>query len=238
MIFCMFANGIVVNAETFDPTHKGSISLILRTSVGDIPIEGAEFRVYKAGECHFYGGRLTYTLTPEFEPSGIDLREVDKKETAKAAADYLRGKTIPFVSGTTDANGELTIDNLDVALYLVVQSNTVKGFSKVAPFFIAVGIIDGENVSYDSDASPKVEVGTISDPPGGTPPKTTPPAVTGTPPVTPAVNVSVTPIPSVVTTEVPKLVQTGQHKWQILVLCCVGLGLILSGLMIKTKKDE
>lgn len=232
VLVCFVTNSIPAHAEVFDKTHKGSISLTLRTSVGDVPIEGAMFDAYRVADCDIVAGKLRYILTGDFVKSGIDLTKVGKKETASAAAEFAKKSSTPVASKTTDSLGKLAMDDLEVGLYLVMQTNTLSKYSKVDPFFIAVGIVDGENVTYDSDATPKIEVRSLSGPPKDNKVTPTPSA---TPSATPGVTNKVTGTPSVT---LPILAQTGQDKWQIPVLACIGLGLILSGMMIKTKREE
>lgn len=249
IIFALSILVFTVNtwADTFDPSHLGSISMTLHTTVGDVPVPGAEFYIYKAADCHFDGTVLKHTLTTEFAASGIDLSQVDKKETAEAAALYASTSGASHLTVVTDSDGKFVKDSLSVGLYLVVQNNTVSDFSKAAPFFITVGRISGSNVYYDADATPKVDVKgkdiPVIDPPGTRPPNGIPPSVVPPSKVTPAVTPGVTPVVSPSPTDsfgepAKILAQTGQNRWQIPFLACIGLGLILAGLMLKTGKDE
>lgn len=234
IMVCIITNSVEARADVLDKSHKGSIALTLKTSVENIPIEGAEFAAYWVADCVEDSGKLRYKLSGDFVSSGIDLTKVDRKDTAKAAANFAKTHSTPVATAVTDASGNLTMDNLTVGLYLVIQTNSLEKYSTVSPFFIAVGIVNGENVSYDSDATPKIEVVKK----GGTNKKDVTPPVKPTPEVTPTPPTVVTPAVVTPTAATPALPQTGQDRWQIPVLLCIGLGLVFSGLMMKMKKDE
>lgn len=232
VIVSLFITNVDVYAETFDITHKGSISMKLRSIDSDSPVSGAEFYIYKAAECTLRDGVLYHYWSSDFEGAGLDILTVNKKETALAAATYATTESLPHITATTDNYGKFVKSDLEVGLYLVMQKNVVTGFTKTSPFFVTVGRIDGEKVYYDVDASPKVQVKGKPSGTGGNGPKPTPVI---TPKVTPGVTPKVTPTPAVTG---PTLAQTGQSRWQIPLLSCVGLGFILTGLMIRTGKDE
>ena len=233
LIICIICTQSV-HAASFDPDHIGSISLVLCTIKEDTPVEGAEFAVYKVADCVLIEGEdeLRYTLTSDFEDADIDLARIDKAETAEKASKYaLDTGLAPAGTGETDSDGRMTIGGLSVGLYLVVQTNKLEKYTVVKPFFIRVGAIENGDIEYDMDATPKVEVRTMVPPPGVTP--TPAPGITPTP--TPGVPPTVTPTPA---PKEPTLAQTGQNKWQIPFLACIGMALIIEGLVIKTKKDE
>ena len=235
IVVSMLCANVNVYADTFDMSHKGSITMTLRTTGDNVPVKGAKFAIYKAADCGVYGGVLQHFWTTEFAAAGLDISLVDKEATASSAASFTKSAGLAREVVTTDSTGKFVKGDLEVGLYLVVQINTVSGFSVASPFFIAVGTLDGEDVTYDSDASPKVSVkrngGVGGDGPGPSP-KVTPGV---TPKVTPKVTPTVTPQ---VQGEINKLPQTGQDRWQIPFLSCIGLGFILTGLMLKTGKDE
>lgn len=231
IVICMLLPYIGAYAAPFDVTHLGSISMTLRTSGKKVPVPGAEFHLYRVTDCVMSGGAIEHIIVSEFAGAEIDLLKIDTKEMADKAAKYAVEKSCSHETAVTDSEGRFTKSDLVLGVYLVVQANEVKGFTKAAPFFITVGIIeDGEPV-YDMDATPKVVVNSIQDPPGGGHSPTPTPTSTPTP-----VSPSEIPSPTVPASET--LAQTGQTQWPVPFLACVGLGLVMSGLMIKTKKDE
>lgn len=217
-------------ASGFDPTAKGTITMTLRTKAGDVPVEGAEFSVYHVALCELRDDKLYYYKTSEFEGAGFDLSKIDKRDTAHEAADYVKTKGISGKKGVIDSDGRMTISDLSLGLYLVVETKDVSGFTHAEPFFITVGrIVDGK-AEYISDCTPKVEVKRITTP-TPTPGITPTPGVTPTPGITPTPKV--TPTPGI-TPQV--LAQTGQNNGIIPLLTCIGMALILTGLMLKLKE--
>lgn len=240
IVVSMLCANVNAYADTFDMTHKGSITMTLRTTGDNVPVKGAKFAIYKAADCGVYSGVLQHFWTSDFAPSGLDISLVDNEATASSAAAFAKSAGIAREIVVTDGAGKFVKDNLEVGLYLVVQINTVSGFTVASPFFIAVGTLSGEDVTYDSDASPKVSVkrdgGVGGDGPGPGKPVVSPyPTPKVTPGVTPKVTPTVTPQ---VQGQINKLPQTGQNRWQIPFLSCIGLGFILTGLMLKTGKNE
>lgn len=237
ILFSVIMADVQVYADTFDLSHMGSIAMSLHTADG-VAVEGAEFYIYKAGYCIIDGGVLMHDWTADFSSAGIDIGKVNKKETATKAVTYADTAGLSHFTEITDSEGEFKLEDLEVGLYLVTQKNTVSGFTKTSPFFITVGQIDGTDVYYDSDASPKVTIKKKTGAGGN------PGGIGGdAPDPTPAPSKSPTPkVTSTVTPEVPgstnSLAQTGQNRWQIPFMACIGLAFILTGLMLKTGKNE
>lgn len=97
----------------------------------------------------------------------IDLSTNDglAKASGKKASDYVNGTTVTGATlvktDTTDANGDIKLENLPIGAYLVVETAPLDGYSPAAPFIAFVPMTSsnagtgGTEWNYDVHAYPK-----------------------------------------------------------------------------------
>lgn len=196
-----------------------------------------------------------------FSAAGVSLDDLTDSSLPKKLQAVVTGDTAS-VSASAGSDGKVHFQNLQMGVYLVVQTEVVAGYEPFASFLVTIPIKDGQNWNYDVDASPKMELIPKKD--------IVPPPDTETPdtevPDTEVTDTEVpdTEVPNTEDTEdrnqslhrvtekdteeydwnfskngspddAPKIPQTGQLVWPIPVLAFIGLVLILVG---KRWKDE
>ncbi len=196
-----------------------------------------------------------------FDAAGVSLDDLTDSSLPGKLQVAVTSDTVS-VSASAGSNGKVHFQNLQMGLYLVVQTQAVSGYEPFASFLATIPIKDGQNWNYDVDASPKMELIPKHD--------ITPPPDTETPDTevpdteVPDTEVPDTEVPNTEDTEdrnqplhrvtekdteeydwnfskngspddAPKIPQTGQLVWPIPVLAFIGLVLILVG---KRWKDE
>lgn len=215
------------------------------------------------------GGKVTI-----YRVATSKLKFVNGFDAAGASLDDLTDSSLPgklqaavtcdtvSVSASAGSDGKVHFRNLQMGLYLVVQTQAVSGYEPFASFLVTIPIKDGQNWNYDVDASPKMELIPKKDivpPPDTETPDTEVPDTE-----VPDTEVPDTEVPNTEDTEdrnqslhrvtekdteeydwnfskngspddAPKIPQTGQLVWPIPVLAFIGLVLILVG---KRWKDE
>lgn len=118
-LFLSCVRGPVLSADAADVT--GSITVIFEHE-GE-PVEGAEFRIYRAGERR----GTSYRLTPPFSAYPVKAPGTPGSEAWRNLAETLaayaaRDQIASLASGKTDAEGELVFSGLSDGLYLIVGS--------------------------------------------------------------------------------------------------------------------
>ena len=172
---------------------KGSVTLTLKDLDTSAPISGSKFQVYKVADLseiggfhyEYSGGFTSLKDNTEYNiKSGGKLdTDADAKALASSLSDFIKTmgeKITPLHEITTDAAGTASISNLDLGLYLFVNSavaDTAK-YEICNPFLVTVPRDDGTGkLIYNIDAYPKPGTKSVPTPPGppGPPDIPTPP---------------------------------------------------------------
>lgn len=195
-----------------------------------------------------------------FDAAGVSLDNLTDSSLPGKLQAAVTNDTVS-VSASAGSDGKVHFRNLQMGLYLVVQTQAVSGYEPFASFLVTIPIKDGQNWNYDVDASPKMELISkhdITPPPTPEPdterltPKPNPQLDTEKP--TPEPDTEKESIHKVTSkdneeydqnsssngqpnasNDKQKIPQTGQLVWPIPVLAFIGLVLILLG---KRWKDD
>lgn len=147
--------------EALDVQRTGSVSVTLAD--GNNKISGAELKLYKVAEAGIVNGNLRYTFTGEFEDFGGEVNKLKSEEDSDSLLDYAQARNISGTALTTGEGGAVRFKNLLPGLYLIAQTGSVDGYSTCAPFLVAVPERENDRWIYDIDATPKVEVTSLSE---------------------------------------------------------------------------
>lgn len=190
-----------------DYGRKGSVTVdIISTDTGKA-IPGGKLTLYKVAEAADEDGNNIFRLTEAFKDSGVELEEVTESdsgaaELASRLEAYVNSHKPAGETVTVDDKGQAVWKNLELGLYLIVNTTAAEGYAPVNTFLISVPrYLDGSYV-YDVTASPKM--GTADKLASKTP--NSKPAVSG-----------------------GKLPQTGQLWWPVPVMAIAGMLFVMFG---------
>lgn len=152
-----------VGASTVDHTKKGSI-IIKKTEPNGSNLANAKFSVYKiASLSNATSTELTYNTTDANVVTDDEIKNLGNKTTAELEelATQLKDKvTEKQYKGEiiSNAQGTANLDNLDLGLYLVVETYAPSPYVAGAPFFVDVPrtetkIVKGEEGQKDKTES-------------------------------------------------------------------------------------
>ena len=194
----------IVDPDTINLSKAGSITI--NTTYDGTAIQGNSFQIYKVADLVRTGNSYTYQST--LTDKTMDASNIATPELAKQFYDLVKqNEETPYTDENfkTDANGQVTLEGLFPALYLVVQpdSGNADGYDVIAPFLVSIPWGD----SYDVDSSPKPEITKAGE---KNPPDDTDKPNTGS-----------------------KLPQTGQLWWPVSILAAAGMVFILGGVIRK-----
>lgn len=207
-----------------DKTKEVTITITAQS----VDISGANvldtaFALYRVADVSENGGELSYTLTPDFSASGVDLADIEDETTAAALAAWAQENAIKGTEKAADSIGAVYFSSLSAGLYLAVGTAAPGSFSLAEPFLIAAPERDGSGgYNYDVTAKPKIQLTTTT--------TTTPGESTTTPNESTTTSGEVTTAPPANSGSSGTLLKTGQLNWPVPVLGTAGAVLFIAGL--------
>lgn len=193
--------------EVPDESRRGSLTVEME--YGGKPVTGGTMSAYRVGSVQENDGSYLFVKTPEMADFSGDYTDVTAPKLAEDIAAFVKVHKLAACAKAENTGGKAAFSNLELGLYLIVQTKASKGFDPVNPFLVSVPMNQGGKYVYDVSADGKFQLHQESKP---------------TEPTTPTD---------------PKLPQTGQFNWPIPVLAAAGLLLFSAGWCLRwgTQKD-
>lgn len=202
---CAFAH------EVPDLTRTGTVTLTMKS--GETAVSGGNLVAIRVGEVYENDGDYTFRLLGDFAAEGEFPEDLKSAKLAEKLAKIAGDTNATGVEKTIGTDGKVVFDNLELGLYLFVQTEPAAGYFTANPFIMGVPQYIDEAYVYEVDATPKVGVEAE--------PTTTTTESVPTDPTGP---------------------ETGQLNWPVPVLSCGGLALIGFGAVLcyngKKERDE
>lgn len=252
--------------EVVDLSRTGSIKVSLYDSETSEAVGGGTLTLYRVAKVQKDNANLSFVYTNGFEDCGVELGDLSEGELAGRLAEKIAATAESTTVEVSDL-GVAEFGDLEVGLYLVVQTTAAENYNVINPFLVSVPIQENGSYVYDVDALPKV--GTAAKKAPEPPDKPDTPDTPDTPdkpeeenPNTPAAPGPDNPDgwvlgangekiyrnPEAPSPDNPNgyvmgahgLPQTGQLNWPIPVLAVTGVVLVAAGIKLKkgTRKDE
>lgn len=252
--------------EVVDLSRTGSIKVSLYDSETSEAVGGGTLTLYRVAKVQKDNANLSFVYTNGFEDCGVELGDLSEGELAGRLAEKIAATAESTTVEVSDF-GAAEFGDLEVGLYLVVQTTAAENYNVINPFLVSVPIQENGSYVYDVDALPKV--GTAAKKTPEPPDKPDTPDTPDTPdkPEEENPNTPATPGPDnpdgwvlgahgekiYLNPEAPSpdnpngrvmgahgLPQTGQLNWPIPVLAVIGVVLVAAGIELKkgTRKDE
>lgn len=144
-----------------DFDRRGSIKITLKESTDNTNIEGSEITIYQVAVLKEKNNNIAFEYIEELKDCPNSLE--DLKEPSITLINYIKDKNIPKISLKTNKEGLVQYNNLDLGLYLVMQTNNIKGYTIFSPFFIILPEYILDNWNYDINAFPKTDIIKLTD---------------------------------------------------------------------------
>ena len=135
--------------------NTGSIHVNLYDSTNNKALSGGELTVYRVAEVQRKNGNLSFEYCGDFDGCAIELGDLTDSTLAGQLQKYLSDNAEGTVR-EVDANGNVNFDDLELGLYLVVQTKASKGYKPVNSFLVSLPMAEDGEWNYEADASPKV----------------------------------------------------------------------------------
>lgn len=210
---CLAAASPAHAHEVVDAGRTGSIAVSLSYE-GD-PVGGGSLTLYRVGSVVEDDGNFSFALTSSFAGSGLALDDIEAAGLADDLATYAEENGTSGQTIAVSADGVMTVNDLELGLYLVVQGEAAEGFEDITPFLVSVPMYDTETgvYVYDVDATPKMDV------------------------MHPAPEPPVEETPEPGTPTGGDLPETGEPAWIVPILAVIGVGLVLLGASFVLRKQ-
>jgi len=150
--------------------NTGTICVTLYDSANDKALSGGKLTLYRVAEVKRQNGNLIYEYCGDFYGCGIALGDLTDSTLAGQLQEFLPANAEGIVQAVSN-DGNVVFDDLELGLYLVVQTKASNGYKPVNPFLVSLPMAEDGKWNYAVDASPKVGAYTPTNP--DTPP--TPP---------------------------------------------------------------
>lgn len=249
--------------EVVDLSRTGSIKVSLYDSETSEAVGGGTLTLYRVAKVQKDNANLSFVYTNGFEDCGVELGDLSEGELAGRLAEKIAATAESTTVEISDF-GAAEFGDLEVGLYLVVQTTAAENYNVINPFLVSVPIQENGSYVYDVDALPKVGTAAKKTPEPPDKPDTpdTPDKPEEENPNTPAAPGPDNPDgwvlgahgekiylnPEAPSPDNPNgyvmgahgLPQTGQLNWPIPVLAVTGVVLVAAGIKLKkgTRKDE
>lgn len=245
--------------EVVDLSRTGSIKVSLYDSETSEAVGGGTLTLYRVAKVQKDNANLSFVYTNGFEDCGVELGDLSEGELAGRLAEKIAATAESTTVEISDL-GVAEFGDLEVGLYLVVQTTAAENYNVINPFLVSVPIQENGSYVYDVDALPKVGTAAKKTPEPPDKPDTpdTPDKPEEENPNTPAAPGPDNPDgwvlgasgenPEAPSPDNPNghvmgahgLPQTGQLNWPIPVLAVTGVVLVAAGIELKkgTRKDE
>lgn len=258
-IMCCLVISPLAGAMGFDPDKKAS--LVITMEYQDTAISGIELTIYRVADITLVKSNFNWVINSQFAgAAGIDFSNLDTDanlDMAAILAEYAETHDIAGITKTTDSNGKADFGNdLDLGLYLVVQTNTHEDYYDILPYLVSLPTETADGLNYAVEAAPKSEISEKDDEdePPVIPPKF-PEDIPGTPVPTDegtfeVIDENGVPLGELTFDEdqniwifderppLAELPQTGVLRWPIPVMAVAGLLLFCIGWVINRKKED
>lgn len=214
----VFAEETAVSSISPDYNQKGSIAVEMVSTDTGKAIPGGEMMLYKVAVAVQADGDNIFQLTEDFKESGVSLDGISEsdagaKELASVLETYANNHKLAGEAVAVDDSGRAEWKDLELGLYLIVNTEAAGGYAPINSFLITVPrYLDGSYV-YDVTANPKP--GTANAAEVKTPEPNTKTPVSG-----------------------GKLPQTGQLWWPVPIMAIAGMLFVMFGWYEKRRSGE
>lgn len=148
----------VIAKEVADINKEGSIHISLKNENGE-SVNGVGLSLYKVADVTVDNGYI-FNYSSKFNAINIDINSnLSKVEYVNKLVDHIKNNGIEAEVSITSNGDNVKFSNLKMGLYLVVQNNSLEGYTSMNPFLVTVPFrnTDG-SLSYDVNATPKTSV--------------------------------------------------------------------------------
>ena len=158
--FLISSDSVLANIDDYvvDFNRVGDINVTLKETNNNESINGAELTIYKVANVVNENNNLKYVYIDDIKNCDGDLTNLLDSSLSGKIDKCIGDKNISTKTGKTNENGILKFDNLELGLYLVKQTNSVEGYSKIDSFLVNIPEVIDNKWVYSINATPKTDI--------------------------------------------------------------------------------
>lgn len=156
IMFFISTDKVSASNHLIDLNKKGTINVTLKET-NDKKIPNVEISIYHIKSVSIKDNKLVYTYNENIQDCKEDLNDLPR----------VINKCIiniePLQSKLTNNEGQVKFEDLDLGLYLVKQTNEIKGYSSIEEFLVNIPQDIDNKWIYDIEALPKTDITRLMD---------------------------------------------------------------------------
>jgi len=229
--------------EIPDESRSGAITVKMKYE--GKAVKGGILKAYRVGRIIEDDGDYSFVKTKAMEDFKGSYKDISDPKLAEKVAAYVTKKKLSAYASVKNEDGKAVFSDLELGLYLIVQTKASEGYKPLQPFLVSVPMYEDGRYLYKVNAEGKFQLD--KDPGSGTPStsgETERPGEEprpGTPSGSGGTEKPLNPSGTGTSTKPPQLTlpQTGQLNWPIPVLVVLGLVLFTAGWQLRfgNKRD-
>ena len=157
LFFLLGIFNVRADSNIIDLSKKGSIVIDILTNDNE-PIIGAEISIYKVADAKIVNNNLLFENIDEINSCEIDFTKIGDEAVSNELVNCIISTDISKKTLITNNSGRVKFDSLELGLYLVVQNNMVKGYSKIDSYLVMIPYEVDNKWCYDSYSVPKTDI--------------------------------------------------------------------------------
>ena len=156
LILMLFTTNVFANNYSVDLSVSGKINVVLTDKENNESIEGVELTLYKIANVLEEDYHLTYNYVDNIN-CDVSLDNLESKELVDKINLCVSDGLI-IDTKITNLDGKVTFDNLSLGLYLVKQTNKVKGYSSINSYLLTIPKVEDNKFIYEINSKPKTDI--------------------------------------------------------------------------------
>ena len=161
-LFVLEISSVNANTNIIDFSKHGSINISLIDS-DNIGVANTEISIYKIADAGLENTNLIYENIEQLSSCNIDLSTISDASITYELINCVEKNSTFKSTEVTDTEGKVQFNDLDLGLYLVVQTQKTPGYSTIAPFMVAIPQISENNWIYNINSLPKSDIYKVID---------------------------------------------------------------------------
>ena len=156
-LFLGFIPKVLADDNIIDFTKKGEINITFKELQTNDLLPDIEIKLYQVATISLNNNNIDYKLSKGFTNchNNFDLTSENLISNLKTC--MIESDTINYLQ-TTNKDGKVTFDNLELGLYMAVQNNKIEGYSTFSSFLIKIPETIDNKWIYKIEAKPKTDI--------------------------------------------------------------------------------
>lgn len=152
----LFTINVYADNYSVDFNKKGKLNITLTDKEENKAIEGAELTLYKIANVSEKDYHLFYEYVDKITCNAI-LDNLESSTLTNEINSCLNDDII-VTKKITNKDGGVSFDNLELGLYLIKQTNKVKGYSTINSYLITIPKVVDNKFTYEISSKPKTDI--------------------------------------------------------------------------------